>query len=371
MGNDDQTDQIKLNNELECQGCGAILTFKPGTHHLACEYCGAENEIFNPEDEVVTIEETSLEEYFEHGLQQEEKIEVVNIRCDSCGGSFTLDENISSGQCPFCDSPVVLDGGTTATVYKPKYVLPFDISRKKALQSYQNWLTSLWFAPSDLKEYANNDHLNGLYIPFWTYDCRTATNYTGSRGDDYTTQQRVNVVENGKNVSRMRSVTKTRWRSAAGHVKAMFDDILVVASKSIAKDKMARIRAWDLDNLVPYNDKYLSGFRTETYTVKIEDGYEEAKVKMKYQISNQVRVDIGGDRQRIYELNTKYSDATFKQILIPIWISAYRYKGKVYQFIVNGRTGAITGDRPYSTKKIVLAVVAGIIGLITVFLLVQ
>ncbi len=371
MGNEDLSDQIKLNNELECQGCGAILTFKPGTHHLSCEYCGAENEIFNPDDNVVNIEETSLEEYFEHGLQLEEKMEVVNIRCDSCGGSFTLDKNISSDQCPFCDSPIVLDGGTTATVYKPKYLLPFDIPKKKALQSYQQWLGALWFAPSDLKDYARNDHLNGLYIPFWTYDCQTDTAYNGSRGDDYNTQQRVNVVENGKNVTRMRTVTKTRWRPTSGRVDAWFDDILVVASKSIPKDKMARIKAWDLDNLVPYDDKYLSGFRTETYTVKIEEGYETAKVKMNYHIANKVRMNIGGDRQRIYDLKTKYSDATFKQILIPIWLSAYRYKGKVYQFVVNGRTGAITGDRPYSTKKIVLAVLAGVLFILAMLIFVR
>lgn len=355
------SERVQLNNELDCQGCGAILTFQPGTHHLSCEYCGAENEIFDPEASVVNIEETSLESYFEEGLKQEEKMEVINIRCDSCGGSFTLDPNISSDLCPFCDSPIVINGETTASVYQPKYVLPFDIEKKIALRSYQRWLKSLWFAPGDLKDYARNDRLNGLYIPFWTYDCNTTTSYSGARGDDYSTQQPVRVIENGQNVTRMRSVTKTRWHDVSGHVENTFDDILVVASRSIPKGKMARINAWDLDKLVPYSDKYLSGFRTETYTVKIEDGYQEAKAKMDRHISNAVRNDIGGNRQRIYQLNTQYSGATFKQILIPVWLSAYKYKGKVYQFVVNGRTGAVSGDRPYSTGKIVLVVLAGVL----------
>ncbi len=369
---DDASPEVKVSNELECQGCGAILKFKPGTHHLSCEYCGAENEIFNPDDQVVTIEETSLEEYLQEGLRKEEKIEIVTVRCDGCGGSFTFEPNLSSDFCPFCSSPKVIQGGTTASVYKPGYLLPFDISRNKALSNYQHWLKSLWFAPGDLKHYAdNNDHFNGMYIPFWTYDCHTRTQYSGARGRDYQVQRQVNVIENGKSVTRTRYVTKTRWQHASGEVQNIFDDILVVASSAVSQHKMNKIKAWDLDNLVPYDDKYLSGFRTETYTVNIEDGYENAKTKMHREIVFSVKQDIGGDRQRIDHLNTQYSGASFKQILVPIWLSAYRYKGKVYQFVVNGRTGAIAGDRPYSTKKIVLAILGGLLLILLVSLFVK
>ena len=57
-------------------------------------------------------------------------------------------------------------------------------------------------------------------------------------------------------------------------------------------------------------------------------------------------------------MDPQYSNITFKHILLPVWVSAYRYEGKVYRFLVNARTGEINGDRPYSVAKIALTVIA-------------
>ena len=43
--------------------------------------------------------------------------------------------------------------------------------------------------------------------------------------------------------------------------------------------------------------------------------------------------------------------------LLPVWMAAYRYNGKAYRFIVNGQTGKVQGERPWSVWKITLAVV--------------
>jgi len=48
---------------------------------------------------------------------------------------------------------------------------------------------------------------------------------------------------------------------------------------------------------------------------------------------------------------------------LPIWISAYRYKEKVYRFLVNARTGEVQGERPWSWAKIALLVAAIIAGI--------
>ena len=39
-------------------------------------------------------------------------------------------------------------------------------------------------------------------------------------------------------------------------------------------------------------------------------------------------------------------------------MAAYKYRGKTYRFVVNGQTGAVKGERPYSVIKIALAVLA-------------
>ena len=135
--------------------------------------------------------------------------------------------------------------------------------------------------------------------------------------------------------------------------------MLVAASNSLPVKYLDRLEPWDLNNLVPYDTKYLSGFKSERYQVSLEDGFGKAKEKMEVVIREDIKKDIGGDRQQIHSLMSKYNNITFKHILLPLWISAYRYNNKPYRFMINARTGEVTGERPWSWIKITLAVIAG------------
>ena len=165
----------------------------------------------------------------------------------------------------------------------------------------------------------------------------------------------IQLPKTASQLSNTRTITRTRWHSVSGHVDNTFKDLLVVASKSLPKKYVEKLEPWELDNLVPYNDSFLSGFKTESYQVDLREGFDDAKIKMNEAISSSVCNDIGGDQQRIQSLNTVYNKITFKHILLPIWISAYMYKDKVYRFLINGRTGEVQGERPYSWIKIGLA----------------
>jgi LSD1 subclass zinc finger protein len=350
-----------ISQELACQSCGALLKFKPGTRHLACEYCGAQNEIAQPEAPG-EIREIRLDDFLASHFEKEEQIEVATVKCDGCHAISTFDPQTSSDKCPFCASPLVVRQGTTSRVHKPQYLLPFGVEEKAARQNFARWLKSLWFAPDVLKHYADRaDRLAGMYLPYWTFDCQTQTRYTGQRGEDYVVNESYTVVENGHHVTKTRAVTKTRWYSASGTVSNSFDDLLIEATRSLRPDKLRVLEPWDVRLLVPYDDKYLSGFRTETYAVGVKEGYQQAKGRMEPVIESAIRSDIGGDRQTIQYTNVTYQNPTFKHILLPVWISAYRYEGKLYQFLINARTGKVTGDRPYSTMKIALAVIAVIL----------
>jgi hypothetical protein len=69
-----------------------------------------------------------------------------------------------------------------------------------------------------------------------------------------------------------------------------------------------------------------------------------------------IRGDIGGDHQRIGRVETRHDRIRFKHALLPIWISAYRHRDRVYRFPINGRTGEVQGERPWSFVKIALAI---------------
>ena len=115
---------------------------------------------------------------------------------------------------------------------------------------------------------------------------------------------------------------------------------------------------WDLSHLEPYQPEFLAGFRSETYTISLDEGMDEARAWMDRMIERDVRFDIGGDRQMITSIDTTLSDVTFKHVLLPAWTAAYRFGGSSYRFVVNGQTGKVQGERPWSKVKLAMAFLA-------------
>ena len=352
-------------SSFACTNCGADLTYKPGTVHLKCEYCGTENEIPQIEGEV---EELDFHAYLDNSASKEAQIEVHVVKCDTCGASSTLEPNITSADCPYCSTPLITDSAHDETILQPKSLLPFKIEKKDALQEFSTWVKKLWFAPNKLKKATLNfDHFKGVYIPYWTYDSDTDSYYTGQRGVYYYVTETYTTTENGKSVTKTRQKRKTRWYSTSGQVKRMFDDVLTVASKSLPNKYIYALEPWDLENLTPFDKKYLSGFITEKYQIDLKEGFDIAKGIMDGTIRTDVKKDIGGDVQRIFQVSTNHKNITFKHILLPVYVSAYMFKDKLYRFFVNARTGEVQGERPLSWMKITLASLAVIAVAATIY----
>ncbi len=344
-------DNRTIGDTFPCECCGAVLKYKPGTTFLHCEYCGADTPIQTKV--VININEL---DYMQH-IRHVEELNTRNtniIKCRKCGAESTFDENMKSMECPYCGTPLIEADAHYERLFKPSYLLPFQISGKEIDDCLHKWLRKLWFAPGNLKQQARcSEKMQGVYIPCWTYDAQTETQYTGQRGVTYTTS-----VGTGKN---RRTVIRTAWSYRAGNISLFFDDVMVPASKLIASGTVAKIEDWDTENLVEMDNRFLSGFITEKYIINLTQGFEIAQGKMATQIDSAIRRDIGGDKQRILSKNTRYDNIKFKLILLPVYMSSYLYGKKVYHFFVNGRTGEVTGDRPYSTLKIVFTIILGLL----------
>ena len=343
---------------FKCTQCGAKMTFVPGSASQRCPYCEFENAIPQSEEDIVELDYHS---YLATASTEEEMEERLTIKCMTCGAESSFDENVTSKQCPFCGMDIVATA-KSSKVIKPKALLPFHIDRRKAQEQFRTWINKLWFAPSALKKMAFGDGgLNGMYVPYWTYDSDTTTFYRGQRGTYYYVTETYTTTENGKQVTKTRKVRKIRWTNVSGTVWNNFDDVLVMASRSLPAKYADKLEPWDLNNLSGYQDEYLSGFRAESYQIDMEEGFGIAKKKMDRTIDHSIRRDIGGDEQRITSKKSRYDNITFKHILLPIWISAYNYKNKAYRFLVNGRTGEVQGERPWDYLKIALTVVGIVI----------
>jgi ribosomal protein S27E len=368
-----------------CRSCGAKLSFAPGTTSLTCEYCGTTNSFDEKTD---VVEELSLVDWLSKLAAEQETFELEQVKCKNCGGAQTLPQNLFASACVFCGTPIT-SKSYAARLIKPRSLVPFAITRLQAQEKWRAWLKGLWMAPSALKKYAQSDGgIKGLYVPYWTFDANTTTRYAGQRGDNRT-ESYTTTNSNGERVTQTRVVTD--WTPVAGTVSFFHNDVLVSGSKTafgtqseskgenldhagalgraISGAFATRLRTWDTKALVPYQEEYIAGFQAEAYSVDLKGAFTTGKRLIDDKVQALVRADIGGDQQRISSLDTQYSHLTFKHILLPMWVSAYLFKGKTYRFVVNGQTGEVEGESPKSGWKIFF-LAAGILALLFLFLVV-
>lgn len=393
-----------------CDNCGASLRFAPGESVLICPYCGHRQAITDadelPADEAAPVEETSpagrrlprigstpesrpardaLQWDTEHkapGLQEiplgkglsldqsgDLTVAARMLSCPNCGAKLAADAAHQASRCPFCATPVVTDTGPSRMI-KVQAVLPFVITEAEARASLEKWFKGLWFAPNGLAQYARRGRkMRGIYSPFWTFDADTESRYTGARGDYYYETVWVTRTVNGRTQRVAEQQRRVRWTSVSGRVARNFDDVLVLASSALPRHITDALAPWELAALHDYRPAYLAGFEAEGYSIDLASGHERARNEMARVIASDVRRDIGGDVQRVNGISTDHRAETFKHILLPIWSAAYKYNGKSYRFVVNGQSGRVQGERPWSIWKIALAVLAILIALLAFVLL--
>lgn len=341
---------IKGKKRIKCSNCGAELRYAPGTTELNCEYCNTTNTIDEQDIEIV---EKDLEAYLQKQLEAAPTDSITTVECESCGAENPLDETTVGKSCMFCGGHLLMKGASRCDQIRPQAVIPFQIDQREAAERYRKWLNGLWFAPNALKRMQNlPQQLKGIYIPFWTFDAQTNTRYTGMRGVRRTETERYTVTVNGKTETRTRTKTRVDWYPASGRINKFFDDELVLANNKLPQDITQGLHPWNLQALVPFDYNFLRGFVVEGYNVDLKEGFSIGRDQMEEKIRELIKRDIGGDQQRITSMNVKWDELTFKHILLPVFVSAYRYKGKPYRFLVNGQSGKVRGERPYSFWKI-------------------
>jgi DNA-directed RNA polymerase subunit RPC12/RpoP len=347
--------------QFPCRKCGAKLNYDPTASALVCPYCGYVEKI---EPQSQQIEERDFEEYLQRQVAEETVLagRSTEVRCGSCGAVVLLEDNVAMDRCPYCSAVLANQPVAAEAMIPPESVLPFRVSQREAVQAFNEWVASLWFAPSTLKKLANLGQLSGVYVPFWTYDSMTYTRYSGARGIDYTTTETYTTTNaQGQTETQTRLVTHTAWYPASGQIDHFFDDVLVYASHSLPVAMIDALQPWDLASLQHFDPAFLAGFKTERYTVGLPDGFQIAQQRMDQTIRQLCCQDIGGNHQILDSVQTQHVGVTFKHLLLPVWLAVYSYQAQPFRILINARTGEVNGTRPYSWAKIsalVIAVVA-------------
>ena len=343
-----------------CTNCGAALRFAPGVGTLTCSTCGTQNALATFDESAVAKAHEELDYRTAIQLAQgnEAAIDAQIVECPQCGAQTRFDPNVVASACAFCVTPMVSAKAHTGRQIRPSAIVPFKLETAAAQDFFRQWIGGRWFAPNALKKTVNQvEGVRGVYLPCWTFDAETSSRYEGQRGMHRQVQERVSDGKGGT-ITQTRIVTD--WYYTNGDVDVAFNDTLVLASSSIPEHLADVLANWDVSHLVPFTDDFVAGFTVEAYQLALEPAFGKAQEIFRPQIERAAERDIGGDEQRVTSVETQYGNVAFKHILLPVWICSYKFANKSWRVVVNGQTGAVKGDRPWSPWKIGLAVVAAL-----------
>lgn len=339
---------------MNCKNCGAVIRYDPGSYSLICDSCGYRRKLPVP-DENIAVEEKDFSTAL-NSVSKDWQTELRTVTCNQCGTVTFNDPNQMSGVCPYCGSTTVLDASEFADSIAPSAVIPFRMSKEEIAAKFYKWNKWALWSPEKFRKGAVLDTLKGVYVPYWTFDADSHSSYNGRFGD---------MVTKGDD-------TYTKWRDGSGGFDLFIDDKIVCASKRFASyKKMKSIIVFNKDDLIPYTSDALLGFSAEKYTIGIEESWNIAKNELIKRMLNKACDDQHADcyDKNKTQITTEYSNIKYRYILVPVWLSATRYKGKVYNVIASGIDGRGDAQRPVSAAKIVVLILL-LIGLILLPLLI-
>lgn len=333
--------------DRKCPSCAGVMDFDPNTGGLSCPFCGHTEEIQPMQQTTSSAEELDFNvaqniENCDWGM------ETKTVLCKSCGAETIYDVLQTSAACPFCGSNQVMQANTEQTI-APGGIIPFKITDKEAAEHFHKWIRKKWFCPKLAKESAKPTSFKGIYLPYWTFDTNTLSEYMAKYGIDHTT-----TGKDGK------THTVTNWHSTSGMYHEFFDDELVLASKNHDAYMLQGVEPFSTAKNISYKPEYVAGFLSERYSIGLKDAWEIAKNaisgKLRNNITNKIRVEKHADHVKELRITPVFSDIKYKYLLLPIWVSNFKYNDKVYQFMVNGETGKVSGKTPISIAKVILTI---------------
>lgn len=346
-------EETKKATDEKCPYCGGTVEFDPSSGGLLCPYCDSKIEIKAETAQTESGESmTSAQELdFESALTHANcdwGVAKKTIICKSCGGESIYDELELSNKCPYCDSNQVMEEKDVNTL-APGGVCLFKVDKKKAGERFTSWIKGKWFCPSEAKKKAKPESFKGVYLPAWTFDAETYTTYTAQYGKE-------RRVRNSKGETR----TVIDWYTTSGSYQRFINDNMQYATVRYDMKMMKKLAPFDTEDNLLYKPEYIAGFISERYSVGLADSWEKAKVDINYilkrDIEDKIEREHSTSHVRGIMANTQFSDIKYKYLMLPIWLSSFRYKDKIYQFMVNGQTGKVAGKTPISPLRVCVAV---------------
>lgn len=334
--------------QFNCTQCAGETAYSAEGGGLTCTYCGyhepAAREVVGKGAEEFEFTVTTVDRAA-HGWGVERKLLV----CERCAAQTAVPPDALTHTCPFCGANQVIQQQAPQDLLRPRFLVPVTITREQCRERVRAWLGSSWMTPDTLQQVARVADFTPLYLPYWTFDARTAADWRAqvahTKTEWYTDSE-----------GRRRSRTKTEWKWESGHVDRFFDDLLVPGTGKVSTILLQRIEDYHLADLVVYEPSFLAGTQAQAYDVTLNPAWESARSLMREATRAACRDQASNSRMRNFSMTLDFSEESWRYLLLPVYVAAYRYEDQRYQVLVNGQSGTVAGQRPVAWLKVWLAV---------------
>ena len=295
------------------------------------------------------------------------------FRCESCGSEVDAPRDQRSLRCPFCDSTYVAELPLEQrTSQRPEFIIGFEVSREKAQELFFQWIgKNSFFRPGDLVRKAATEKQQGIYIPFWHFSMIAMSQWSAQIGEHwYRTETYTVKNADGKTETRTRTIQETEWWPLSGVYRKYYSGYMVSASKGLPQQEALAIQPYRLNTMMRYRPMYLAGWLSEEYSISREVALATTQQEFRNRERNAISRFLPGDVQSGLTVQTDLDVGGSDLILLPVHVLSYRYGDKVYRFLVNGQTGKMVGEKPWSGSRIAIVVIAAVLFLVVAVILI-
>ena len=328
----------------KCPSCGAPLIYQGDTQTLSCGSCGNSftgetvrkvSEIENNQGKDSTNWEMRDTEFSQH-----EAAHTRTYSCTSCGAELVTEETTVATNCAFCGSPSIIPAQFTPGT-RPKKVIPFLVKKEEAEKAFHNYFKGKRMLPDAFVKGRNQiNQIMQLYVPYWLFNCTADADMTFNG-------TRVNTRRSGQY---METITQHFLIRRAGTLD--FNDLPIDANSRIENDITETLEPYRTEAAISFSPEVLSGAMANRADVSPEECKRRADQRISATTQNMMQDTIQGYTsvtQRSSRLNIPQGSSD--PVLFPMWQITTIKEGKPYTFAINGQTGKLTTNIPYSKSK--------------------
>lgn len=320
----------------KCPSCNANIDYNPKIKKWDCDYCGSVFTLKELEANEKKFDSVNTNKSVE--LKEKEKAVYDEYNCNNCGAKIIADPNTAATFCVYCKNTAILKSRLSEQ-FSPSKLIAFNLTKQDAIDAFKKVGKGKFLMPKEFSDPRNIQELTGIYIPFWLYSCKMDSFIEGT----------------GKKISTWRvgdyMYTKTDSYNVQRNSEFTFKNIPADGSIRFDDAIMNSIEPFDYKELVDFNPSFLSGFLAEKYDIGQEIAKQTSSSRAE-QTAGNIISKVSGYNTFIKNSEThNASDEVIEYVLLPVWMVNIKYKDKFYLFAMNGQTGKMIGDIPYSKPK--------------------